>query len=131
VLQVVLRVLTRHLLGRSGLKAEEGHGGAVTLLQRFASAANLSVHLHCPVLDAAYRCGADGVPEFVEVSAPSDDELDALLQTIIARLMKLLTRRGVLVEDMGQTYLAIRAVREALLPASTVIDVIDIGDKGD
>ncbi|MGQ5490876.1 hypothetical protein ACUH78_18720, partial [Thauera sp. ZXT1-4] len=29
-----------------------------------------------------------------------------LLQTVIARLMKMLTRRGVLVEDMGQTYLA-------------------------
>ena len=29
-----------------------------------------------------------------------------LLQTVIKRLMKMLTRRGVLVEDMGQTYLA-------------------------
>jgi hypothetical protein len=28
------------------------------------------------------------------------------LQTIITRVMKMLTRRGVLVEDMGQTYLA-------------------------
>jgi len=53
-----------------------------------------------------YRCGADGVPEFVEVGAPSDDELHALLQTIIAPLMKLLTRRGVLIEEMGQTCLA-------------------------
>ena len=32
--------------------------------------------------------------------------MHALLQTVIARLMKMLTRRGVLVEDMGQTYLA-------------------------
>jgi hypothetical protein len=31
--------------------------------------------------------------------------LHALLQIVIARLMKMLTRRGVLVEDMGQTYL--------------------------
>jgi NADPH-dependent 2,4-dienoyl-CoA reductase/sulfur reductase-like enzyme len=29
-----------------------------------------------------------------------------LLKTVITRLMKLLTRRGVLVEDMGQTYVA-------------------------
>jgi hypothetical protein len=58
------------------------------------------------VLDGVYRCGADGVPSFVEVNAPTDDELWALLQTVIARLMKLLTRRGVLVEDMGQAYLA-------------------------
>jgi hypothetical protein len=30
----------------------------------------------------------------------------ALLQTLIAQLMKMLTRRGVLVQDMGQTWLA-------------------------
>ncbi|MFM8766626.1 MAG: transposase zinc-binding domain-containing protein, partial [Rubrivivax sp.] len=133
VLQVVQRVLTRHLLGAAGLKAEpghkqssglfvpgegpghwpgaackaeEGHGGAVTLIQRFGSAANLNIHLHCLVLDGVYRCGADGSPAFIEADAPTDDELHALLQTVIARLMKMLTRRGVLVEDMGQTYLA-------------------------
>jgi len=58
------------------------------------------------VLDGVYRCDADGVPAFVEAQAPTDDELHALLQTVITRLMKMLTRRGVLVEDMGQTYLA-------------------------
>lgn len=35
VLQVVKRVLMRHLLGRAGLKADEGHRGAVTLIQRY------------------------------------------------------------------------------------------------
>ena len=39
-------------------------------------------------------------------SAPTDDELHALLHTVITRLMKMLTRRGVLIEEMGQTYLA-------------------------
>ena len=58
------------------------------------------------MLDGVYRCGADGVPEFVEVGSHTDDEGHALLQTLVARLMKLLTRRGVLVEDRGQTYLA-------------------------
>ncbi len=58
------------------------------------------------MLDGVYRCGADGVPVFVEAVAPSDDELHALLHTVIARLMKMLTRRGVLIEEMGQTYLA-------------------------
>ncbi len=56
--------------------------------------------------DDPYRYGADGAPAFVEVDAPADDELHVLLQTAIARLIKMLTRRGVLVEDMGQTYLA-------------------------
>ena len=58
------------------------------------------------VLDGVYRCGTDGSPAFIEADAPTDGELHALLQTVIARLMKMLTRRGVLVEDMGQTYLA-------------------------
>jgi hypothetical protein len=63
VLQVVQRVVTRHLLEAAGLKADEGHGGAVTLIQRFGSAANLNIHLHCLVLDGVYRCDADGAPE--------------------------------------------------------------------
>lgn len=101
-----LRLRCGHLLGQAALKADEGHGGAVTLIQRLGSAANLNVHLHCLVLDGVYRCGADGTPSLVEVDAPTDDELRTLLQSLITRLMKLLTRRGVLVEEMGQTYLA-------------------------
>jgi hypothetical protein len=42
---------------------------------------------------AASRCGADGVPVFVEVGAPTDDELHALLQSIITPLMKLPMQR--------------------------------------
>ncbi len=106
VLQVVQRVLTRHLLDAAGLQADEGDGGAVTLIQRFGSAANLNIHLHGLLLDGVYRRGADGVPQFVEVGSPTDDEVHELLRIIIARLMKMLTRRGVLVGDMGQTYLA-------------------------
>jgi hypothetical protein len=53
-----------------------------------------------------YRCGPDGAPTFVEAGAPTDDELHALLQTVITRLMKMLTHRGVLIEEMGQTYMA-------------------------
>ena len=54
------------------------------------------------MLDGLYGCDANGTPTFVEVGAPNDDKLHALLQTIITRLMKMLTRRGVLVEEMGQ-----------------------------
>ncbi|MFO0272680.1 MAG: transposase [Betaproteobacteria bacterium] len=75
-------------------------------MQRFGSVANLNIHLHCLVLGGVYQCGDDGEPVFIEVDAPTDDELHALLQSVIERLMKLLTRRGVLVEDMGQSWLA-------------------------
>jgi hypothetical protein len=92
LLQVVQRVVERHLLDHQEPKGDEGHGGAVTLIQRFGSTANLSIHLHCLVLDGVYRCGADAKPAFVEADAPIDDEVHAQLQTLIARLMKMLTR---------------------------------------
>lgn len=45
-------------------------------------------------LDGAYRCGVDGVPGFIEAGAPTDDQLDALRHTIMARLMESLSRRA-------------------------------------
>ena len=106
VLRVVHGAITRHLLGQSGLKPDEADCGAVTLLQRFGLAANLKVHLHCLVLDGVCRRGTDGAPGFVEASAPTDEALQTVLHKIITRMMKLLTRRGVLVEEQGSTYMA-------------------------
>jgi hypothetical protein len=51
VLQVVQRVIGRHLQGQTGLRSDEGQGGTVTLIQRFGSAVNLNIHLRCLVLD--------------------------------------------------------------------------------
>ncbi|MBC7941459.1 MAG: transposase [Chitinophagaceae bacterium] len=76
------------------------------MIQRFGSAANLNIHLHCLVLDGVYRRGTDGAPAFVEVPAPTDAALQTVLHKIITRMMKLLTRRGVLVEEEGSTYMA-------------------------
>ncbi len=53
VTPVLPRVITRHLLGQTSLKADEADSGAVMLIQRIGSAANLNIHLHCLVLDSA------------------------------------------------------------------------------
>ena len=58
------------------------------------------------MLDGVYRRGTDGEPEIVEVPAPTDEALQAVLHKIITRTMKLLTRRGGLVEEEGSTYRA-------------------------
>ena len=79
VLQVVHRVLTRFLLAQAGLKANEADSGAVTLIQRFRSAANLNIHLHCLVLDGVYR-RTDGEPVFIELPAPTDEALQAVFE---------------------------------------------------
>jgi hypothetical protein len=86
--------------------AANSDSGAVTLNQRFGSAANVNIHLHCLVPDGVYRRSAKGSPEFVEALVPNDEALQAVLQKIITRTMKLLTRRGVLVEEEGSTYMA-------------------------
>lgn len=72
MLQVVHRVITRHLLGQAGLKPDQADSGTVTLIQRFGSAANLDIRLHCLVPDGVYRRGVDGEPAFTEVPAPTD-----------------------------------------------------------
>ncbi len=106
VLRVERRVITRVLLKQAGVKAHEADSGAVTLIQRFGSAANLNIHLHCLVLDGVYRLGTDGAQAFVEVPAPTDEALHAMLHKMITHPMKRLTRRGVLVEEEGSTYKA-------------------------
>ena len=52
-----------------------------------------------------YRRSADGALVFVEVPAPTDEALRTVFHKIITRLMKLLIRKGVLVEEQGQTYM--------------------------
>jgi hypothetical protein len=78
-LPIPLRVRARHMQDAALLHADVGNGGAVMLIQRFGSAANLNFDPHCLVLDGVYRCEADGRPSFVEAGEPTDDELHALL----------------------------------------------------
>ena len=70
VLQIVHRVISTFLILQTGLKRTQARTGAVTLIQRFGSAANLNIHLHCLVLDGVYR-GTEGVPVFHAVRAPT------------------------------------------------------------
>ena len=102
LLQCIHHVIATFLIKQSGLQRSQAHTGAVTLIQRFGSAANLNIHLHCVVLDGVY-CSSEGVPVFHDVRAPSTDELQTLLGRIIQRILKLLTRTGYLIEERGVT----------------------------
>jgi len=48
----------------------------------------------------------EGESDFQEARGPSRDELAGLLDKIIARLMKMLTRLGYHIEEEGITYIA-------------------------
>src|SRR5215813_670031 len=87
--------------------------GAVTLIQRFGSAANLNIHLHCLVLDGVYL-KRNGAAVFHEAADPTVEELEALLARIITRTMRTLTRLGVLIEEPEGSYLAETDTNSAL-----------------
>ena len=55
---------------------------------------------------AAAAAGDAGASATAEAGAPSDEQIHAVLQTLIARLMKRLTEQGVLVQDLDETWLA-------------------------
>ena len=105
LLQVIHRVIAGFLVKRAGSKLSRANAGAVTLIQRFGSAANLNIHLHCLVLDGVYL-NRDGAAVFYEAAPPSTDELEAVLLKIITRTMRILTRLGAVIEEPGQIYLA-------------------------
>ncbi len=67
------------------------------------------------MLDGVYR-STEGVPVFHAVRAPTVAELQALLGRIIKRLMRLLTRKGYLIEEQGMSYLTDSDPEAALRP---------------
>jgi hypothetical protein len=77
-----LSALGARAVNTAGLKRCAADTGAVTLIQRFGSAANLNIHLHCLVLDGVYRRTA-GEPDFQEARAPTRAELASLLARAI------------------------------------------------
>ena len=92
VLQIIHRVIATHLIRQAGIKRREAATGAVTLIQRFGSAANLNIHLHGLVLDGVYCTTGEGAPVFHPAPALTSETLQALLAKIIARILRLLTR---------------------------------------
>lgn len=106
VLEVVQRAIAGYLAKKSGPKRNAVHPGAVTLIQRFGSAANLNIHFHSLVLDGVYRI-SHGQPVFEPVAPPTNAELARLLERIVQRILALLTRRGYWVQepDTGMAYL--------------------------
>ena len=58
------------------------------------------------MLDGVYCTTGEGVPVLHPAPAPTGEKLQALLDKIITRILRLLTRQGHLVEEEGVTYVA-------------------------
>lgn len=65
---------------------------------------NLNIHLQLLVLDGAYTF-SDGTVRFHRARAPSQGEIERLLNTLARRITRTSVRAGVLVEDPEQPWL--------------------------
>jgi ribosomal protein S27E len=106
VLGIVYGEIARHIREKARLTRATGATGAVTLIQRFGSALNLTVHFHMLCLDGAYLLGTSP-PVFRRIGAPSAAELAALLARIAERIGRALERTGWLQRDCETSYLAL------------------------
>jgi len=75
VLQIIHRVIATFLTKQAGLQRTEASTVAVTLTQRFGSATNWNIHLHCLVLDGVLYRTTEGMPVFHPARAPTAAEL--------------------------------------------------------
>ena len=99
----VLRVFTRALLSdyrrrARALGVADGKSGTVTFVQRFGGGLNLNVHFHTIAIDGVFVL-RDGALRFAKLRAPSDDEVARLMLTVRARVLRLLHRRGLFLDD--------------------------------
>jgi hypothetical protein len=104
VLGIVYRAISGFILRKAKLTRAEGDTGSVTLIQRFGSALNLNVHLHMLVLDGAFLSGT-APPVFRRIAAPTERELQSLVERIAERIGRALERDGLISRDCENTYL--------------------------
>ena len=120
VLGIVYRAISTFLIHRAGLRVGAGaRTGAVTLIQRFASALNLNVHLHMLFVDGVYTFD-DERPRLHRGCTPAQAELQRLLHTIAIRVARALERQGLLLRDDPSSVLDIESADDfdALLAAA-------------
>jgi len=75
------------------------HFGAVTFVQRFGDALDLNPHFHSLVLDGAYVVRHGRFEGFVQIEAPSDDDVAGIAVLVANRVVPMLGRRGKIEDD--------------------------------
>src|SRR5262249_50258581 len=100
VLGVFIRAVLgfeRRRAGRRGIPG--GTGGAVTAIQRFGSALNVNLHFHTLVAEGVFIEDVEGTRRFVPAPAPTDHEVTRLLTAVRRRIVRLVARHGIDLED--------------------------------
>jgi hypothetical protein len=77
--------------------------GAVAFIHRFGALLNPHEHFHCLVIEGVFAADASGGATFHESRAPDQKWLDEVHAKVRRRLLRALTRRGVLEPEDAET----------------------------
>ena len=91
----ILRIFIRAILGSLRRHAREngipdGRCGAVTFIQRFGSALNLTPHFHVLVFNGVYAAKDGEIPRFYPLRAPEKPDVVAVAERVAVRVAALL-----------------------------------------
>jgi len=101
----VLRAFLRALFADLRRRARHHQGvrgglcGAVTAIQRFGSALNLTPHFHSLVLDGVYAGPAHDPGPFLPLPPPATEDVARVMAGTARRVMRLLEKRGLASND--------------------------------
>jgi len=99
LLSDVMRIFLRKVFAWQRRRARatgvgDGRTGSVSFIQRFGGYLNANTHLHATLPDGVFDDSDDGPPRFVELAAPSDDDIETLTRQIVVAVDKRLARRN-------------------------------------
>jgi hypothetical protein len=130
--RAVLAVFARAVLGFERRRARRrgirhGVGGAVTAIQRFGSALNTNVHFHMLVAQGVFFEKGDGTLGFAPAPAPADVEVARLLATVRRRIVRLVKRHGI---DLEQPSDEVEPADERLFECPVYAEIQDASVAG-
>ena len=131
----LLAVFLRVIQGWYRNKAKElgfanVQGGSVSFVQKFGSSLNATPHYHCLLLDGGYAFPDDTkAPFFVATPPPTDEDVKQVAETVAARAIHLLERRGVLGEQDVYDPFSEESPILAGMTAASVQGMIATGDR--
>ncbi len=122
VLNVFVRTVFAELRGRAKrlLGVQSSHCGAVTFIQNFNDALQISPHCHSLVIDGVYAANAGGGPEFHELPPPQDEAVLRVATLVAEKVESLLKRRGLGPDDDPDDTLSLDEPSLALLYSASV-----------
>ena len=105
-------------------------GGSVSFIQKFGSSLNATPHYHCLLLDGGYMFSDDSSePFFVATPPPTDEDVKQIAETVAARAIRLLERRGVIGEHDVYDAFSEETPVLAGMTAASVRGMIATGDR--